>query len=62
MRYPAINDLLQKVDNKYSLILVTAKRARHLVEGLTPEVKINNENPVSIATEEVARDLIEYKY
>ena len=62
MRYPAINDLLQKVDNKYSSILVTAKRARHLVEGSTTNVKINNKNPVSIATEEISKDLIEYKY
>ncbi len=62
MRYPAINDLLKKVDNKYSLILVTAKRARHLVEGSTTNVKLNNENPVSIATEEISKDLIEYKY
>lgn len=62
MRYPAINELLQKVDNKYSLILVTAKRARHLVEGASTEAKINNENPVSIATEEISKDLIDYKY
>ena len=62
MRYPAINDLLQKVDNKYSLILVAAKRARHIVDGAEPRIKLNTSNPVSYATEEIAKDLIEYKY
>lgn len=30
---PAITDLLKKVDNRYSLVVVTSKRARQLVDG-----------------------------
>lgn len=62
MRYPAINDLLEKVNNKYSLILVTAKRARDLIDGASTEVKLDNNNPVSIATEEISKDKIRYRY
>ena len=59
MRYPAIYDLLEKIDNKYSLVLVVADRARQIVDGEPTNVKIDNKNPVSMATEEVIRDKIE---
>ncbi len=62
MRHPAINELLEKVPNKYSLILVTAKRARALIDGATTEVKLDNNNPVSIATEEIYKNKIKYTY
>ena len=62
MRHPAINELLEKITNKYSLILVTAKRARLLIDGASTEVKLDNNNPVSIATEEIYRDKIKYTY
>lgn len=58
MRYPAINDLISKASNKYELVLATARRAREIVEGDEPLVKITIDNPVSIATAEVAQDLV----
>ncbi|MDD2414786.1 MAG: DNA-directed RNA polymerase subunit omega [Eubacteriaceae bacterium] len=54
MRYPAINDLISKAENKYELVLATAKRARELVDGVDPLVKVTVDNPVSIATKEIA--------
>ena len=45
MRYPALNDLIKKADNKYSLVNATAKRAREIVEGDEPLVKIKIDNP-----------------
>lgn len=60
MRYPALTKLLEKVDNKYSLVLVTAKRARELVDDAPTEVKLDNDNPVSIATAEIAQDMINF--
>ena len=33
---PAVTDLLKKVDNRYSLVIMTAKRARQIAEGETP--------------------------
>lgn len=58
MRYPALNDLISKAENKYSLVLATAKRAREIVDGDEPLVKIKIDNPVTIATKEIAEDMI----
>lgn len=58
MRYPALNDLIKKADNKYSLVIATAKRAREIVDGDEPLVKIKIDNPVTIATNEIAEDMI----
>lgn len=58
MRYPALNDLIIKAENKYSLVLATAKRAREIVDGDEPLVKIKIDNPVTIATNEIAEDMI----
>lgn len=58
MRYPALNDLINKAGNKYSLVNATAKRAREIVEGDEPLVKIKIDNPVTIATNEIADDMI----
>lgn len=62
MRYPALNKLLDKVDNKYSLVLVTAKRARQIVDGYNTEIVLENSNPVSISTTEIAEDKIKFLY
>ncbi|RBP39180.1 DNA-directed RNA polymerase subunit omega [Garciella nitratireducens] len=58
MIYPSIKSLLEKVDNKYSLVAMTAKRARQLIDGQKPLVDINCENPVTIATNEISAGLI----
>lgn len=61
MRYPALNDLIERTGNKYSLVLVVAKRARQIVEKhLIDEETI--ENPVSVATREVAEDKLKFHY
>lgn len=58
LRYPAINDLVAKADNKYELVLATAKRAREIVDGNDPLVIIDVNNPVSIATKEIDEDVV----
>lgn len=58
MRYPAINDLISKASNKYELVLATAKRAREIIDGDEPLVKITIDNSVSIATMEIAEDMV----
>lgn len=61
MIYPSIRSLLQKVDNKYSLVVVAAKMARQLVDGKEPYIDINSNNPVTIATSEIDAGLIEFE-
>ena len=60
MLYPSSNDLRDKVDRKYTLVALAAKRARDLIDGKPALVDIEIDKPVSIATEEIAEDLITY--
>ena len=58
LRYPAINDMIDKASNKYELVIATAKRARELIDGAQPLVKMDIDNPVSIATREIYEDKV----
>jgi DNA-directed RNA polymerase subunit omega len=71
MIYPPIEDLLDKVDSKFSLVTLAAKRARqinsyfnHLGEGLgqmvPPQVSSVARKPLSIGFEEIAADKIKW--
>jgi|AmaraimetFIIA100_FD_contig_81_881220_length_580_multi_3_in_0_out_0_1 DNA-directed RNA polymerase subunit omega len=51
---PPLEGLLDKVDNKYALVISVAKRARQLKEGHLPMVDIPSTNPVTVALEEIA--------
>lgn len=33
---PSVMDLLEKVDDRYSLVTITSRRARQLIEGQDP--------------------------
>lgn len=59
MIYPSIKSLLEKVDNKYFLVAIAAKRARQLVDGQEPLIYMDSHNPVTIATNEIAAGLIQ---
>jgi DNA-directed RNA polymerase subunit omega len=58
---PSVVDLLKKVDNRYSLVIVTAKRARQLIQGELPLVKINSHKPLTVAINEVHAGEITYE-
>ena len=62
MIYPSLKSLANKTDNKYTLVIAVAKRARQLVSGSTPLVDVESEadKPVSIAVREVNEDLVTY--
>lgn len=61
MLYPSINQLRNKVDSKYSLVVITAKRAREIIDGKQKLIDTEIEKPVSVATHEIAEGLIEYQ-
>lgn len=50
---PAVTDLLKKVDNRYSLIIMTSKRARQIASGATPLVNVDEKSPVTVAVNEI---------
>ena len=71
MMYPPIETLFEKVDSKFTLVSLSAKRARQinsyfsqLGEGLgaivPPQVASVSRKPLSIALEEIAADKITF--
>ena len=55
-----LNDLLAKVDCRYTLIVETAKRARQLIDGAQPLTEPEDKNPVSQAVNEILKDKVTY--
>ena len=60
MLYPSIDELKKRADSRYTLVMIASKRSRDLIDGYPALVDIGNEKPVSIATEEIAKDMISY--
>lgn len=61
MLYPSINEIRTKVDSRYTLVILAAKRARDIIEGMPKLTEADVEKPVSIAANEIAEDLITYR-
>ena len=57
---PPLEALLDRVENKYELVIVAAKRARQLKEGALPMVDVDSGNPVTVALEEIAAGKIRF--
>lgn len=61
MLYPSNNKLLEYVDSKYSLVTIVSKRARQILDGAEPLIRIKSaERAISIAVREVAEGKIGY--
>lgn len=58
---PSIVSLLEKVDNKYSLVTITAKRARQLIDGAKALVDIDSTKPVTVAIDEISQGKVTYE-
>lgn len=63
MLKPSINEVLNKIDNRYYLVGTVARRAREIIDGSDIYVlnKQKETKPVSIATQEVAEGKISYR-
>ena len=61
MGNPSINTLLTKVDSRYTLVVLAAKRARQILDGAEPKVKLRSTKNVTNALEEVAEGKIRYE-
>jgi DNA-directed RNA polymerase subunit omega len=53
-----VEDCLEKVDNRFQLVLVATKRARQLANGVQPLVEWENDKPTIVALREIADGLI----
>ena len=61
MMSPTLEVLLDKVDDKYTLCVVAAKRAREIINSGGILVDGKPLNPVSVALEEIASGKITYQ-
>lgn len=50
---PSVPELLEKVENRYILVIATAKRAREIANGDKVLVDTDDVAPVSIAADEI---------
>lgn len=62
MLYPSINeDLNDKTDSRYTLVMLAAKRARDIIAGKPVLTDVDDVRPVSLATNEISEGYISYK-
>lgn len=49
-----VEDCLDKVENRFQLVLLAAKRARQIARGREPLVELENDKPTVVALREIA--------
>lgn len=62
MRKIAIDELLDMVDSRYSLVTVISKRARQIIDGQDILIRTPTRKPVGIAIEEFYDKAFEVVY
>ncbi len=61
MSYVSWDDLTEKVDSKFRLVIIAAKRTRQLNQGARPLVQRKTVKPTYIALDELAAGRLEYE-
>ena len=61
MNKPLLDNLIDKVDAKYTLITIAAKRARQITDEQSDLLKSGQINPVSVALHEIADEEITWE-
>lgn len=51
---PTVAELLKKANNRYELVIATARRARQIAAGAEPKTDVKEESPVTLAANEIA--------
>ena len=51
---PTVAELLKKANNRYELVIATARRARQIAAGDKPKTDVKEESPVTLAANEIA--------
>ena len=51
---PTVTELLEIVNNRFELVIVTSKRARQIASGSMPLVKSDEKSSVTVAANEIA--------
>ncbi|MBP2630871.1 MAG: DNA-directed polymerase subunit omega [Firmicutes bacterium] len=58
---PSLDVLVKKVDSKYTLVVLAAKRARELMDGQEITVRTKSNKKVTNALEEIVADQVTYE-
>lgn len=58
---PTVKELLTKVNNRFELVIATAKRARQIADGDKVLINTDEEAPVTIAANEIAEGKVSVK-
>ncbi len=53
-----VEDCLDKVDNRFDLVLIASKRARQIANGSEPLVDEGNDKPTVVALREISEGLV----
>jgi len=61
MGFPSLENSLNKVSNRYLLVVLAAKRARQLNRGAASRVDTRYRKPTSTALEEIAAAKVDYR-
>ena len=51
---PTVTDLLKVIDNRFELVVIASKRARQIASGDAPMTDVREENPVTLAVNEIS--------
>ena len=51
---PTVTELLEIMENRFELVIVTAKRARQITAGSKSLTNVNEESSVTLAANEIA--------
>ena len=51
---PTVTELLEIMENRFELVIVTSKRARQITAGSMPLTKVKEESSVTLAANEIA--------
>ena len=56
-----VEDSLEKINNRFLLVMVASKRAKQLFKGSTPKISTKNNRQVVTALREIATGKIAYE-
>ncbi len=59
MIHPSIDQLLDQVNSKYTLVIAAAKRGRQLRDGARPAIESSSRKEVTVALQEISEGKIE---
>ena len=54
-----VEDCLNRIDNRFEMVLTATKRARQIAHGAEPLVEEENDKPTVIALREIADGLVD---